>query len=310
MGNKRGSIDHLSEEALCPRQTLFIFGFGYTAQVLAQQLKGQGIPVVGTSRKPAPQAISAEASIRCLDFNSPQIAAELSQATHLLLSIPPSAQHGDPVLYTYADLIKRYAPQLQWVGYLSSTGVYGDHQGRWVDETSACEPIGTSGILRLQAEQSWLSFAKAYELPLHIFRLAGIYGPGRNALDRLQQEKSYSIYKEGHFFSRIHVEDIASVLLASMHLGQPLGIYNVADDKPEASHVVEAFAASLLGLAPLPLVPINEASLSPMALEFYASNKQVSNQKIKTELNCHLLYPSFREGLTQIYQEGFAKTII
>ena len=201
-------------------------------------------------------------------------------------------------------MIKDLAPTLEWLGYLSSTAVYGDHQGQWVDEDSVCDPKGASGLLRLEAEQAWLSVARSHQLPLHIFRLAGIYGPGRNPLQRMLLGKRYSVYKEGHVFSRIHIDDIVSVLLASMQSVQPLSIYNVADDEPEASHVVDAFAAALLNQAPLPLMPFETASLSIMEHEFYSNHKRVSNAKIKQALGCILAYPSYREGLKQLYKEG------
>jgi len=222
-----------------------------------------------------------------------------------LISVPPIPGIGDLILSNYSDLIKQYAAHIEWIGYLSSTGVYGNYQGNWVDESSICRPQSSSGILRLEAENAWLSYARYNKLPLHIFRLAGIYGPERNPLERIQSGKKYSIYKEGQMFSRVHVDDIVSILLASIKKTNPLSIYNVADDEPAASHVVDAYAASLLKQVPLPLILFEEASLSPKEQEFYLSNRRVSNEKIKRELNIVFRYPSFREGLSKIWSDDF-----
>lgn len=222
-----------------------------------------------------------------------------------MVSVPPDARIGDLVLSYYSELIKRNAAHIEWLGYLSSTGVYGDYQGNWVDEESICRPKSASGMLRLEAENAWFSYAKSNQLPLHIFRLAGIYGPQRNPLERIKSGKKYSIFKEGQVFSRIHVDDIVSILLASIKNPHHLSTYNVADDEPAASHEVDAYAASLLNQSPLPLIPFEETSLSPREQEFYLSNRRVSNLKIKKELKIVLHYPSFREGLTQIWRKDF-----
>ena len=285
--------------------SIFIFGFGYTATFFSRKLAQLVFEVVGTTRQPRKNTITDSSSITLIDFEAPDIEHYLSQSTHLLLSIPPSARVGDLVLSHCADLIKRHAAHIEWLGYLSSTGVYGDHQGKWVDEEAICRPKSSTGTLRLEAEQAWLSFAEKNQLPLHIFRLAGIYGSGRNALERINLGKKFSIFKEGQVFSRVHVEDIVSVLIASLNCIRPLSIYNVADDEPEASHVVDAYAASLLQRSPLPLVRIENALLSPMEQEFYSSNRRVSNLKIKKDLNFVLQYPSFREGLAQIWEQDF-----
>lgn len=285
--------------------SFFIFGFGYTADFFSRKLAQLGFDIVGTSRQQRKKAITDSSSITLIDFENPDIEHYLSQSTHILVSIPPVAGVGDLVLSHYADLIKRHAAHIKWFGYLSSTGVYGDYQGQWVDEESIFRPRSPSGILRLEAEQAWLAFAKENQLPLHLFRLAGIYGPGRNALERINSGKQFSIFKEGQVFSRIHVEDIVSVLIASLNRIHPLSIYNVADDEPEATHVVDAYAAFLLQRMPLPLVQIEDATLSLMEQAFYSSNRRVSNLKMKKELQVVLQYPSFREGLTQLWREDF-----
>ncbi|CAM2800574.1 oxidoreductase (NAD-dependent epimerase/dehydratase) [Legionella steigerwaltii] len=286
--------------------SFFIFGFGYTANRLAQRLIQLGFDVVGTTRQERKRTTNHYSAITLIDFNAADIDYYLSQSTHLLISVPPTAGVGDLVLSYYSELIKRHAPHIEWLGYLSSTGVYGDYQGNWVDEESICRPKSASGILRLNAEKAWFSYAESNQLPLHIFRLAGIYGPQRNPLERIISGKKYSIFKEGQVFSRIHVDDIVSVILASIKNPHPLSTYNVADDEPAASHEVDAYAASLLNQSPLPLVPFEEASLSPREQEFYLSNRRVSNLKIKKELNIVLQYPSFREGLMQLWREHFA----
>lgn len=285
--------------------SFFIFGFGYTANRLAQRLIQLGFNVVGTTRQETQKAMTHPEKITLIDFQAADIDYYLSQSTHLLISVPPDAHIGDLVLSYYSELIKGNRAHIQWLGYLSSTGVYGDYQGNWVDEESVCRAKSASGILRLEAEKAWFSYAESNQLPLHIFRLAGIYGPQRNPLARIISGKKYSIFKEGQVFSRIHVDDIVSVILASIKNPHPLSTYNVADDEPAASHEVDAYAASLLNQSPLPLIPFEEASLSPREQEFYLSNRRVSNLKIKKELNIVLHYPSFREGLMQLWREHF-----
>lgn len=283
------------------RPCFFIFGFGYTANFLAQKLSELNFRVIGTTRDQEKIKQNKCAKYELIDFSLDEVKKYLPFATHILVSTPPIAEVGDPVLTNFANPIRAYSSQVQWLGYLSSTGVYGNHQGAWVDELSASISPGKSGGLRLDAEHAWMSFARDQLLPLHVFRLAGIYGPKRNALERILAGKQYSIYKEGHFFSRIHVDDIVSVLLASIKHPQPFAIYNVADDEPTPSHILDAYAASLLHRNPLPLQPYETAKLSPMELDFYANNRRVSNGKIKQELAINLHYPSYKQGLKQLY---------
>lgn len=283
----------------------FIFGFGYTAKALAPKLIAKGFHVIGTSRTPTIQEQN-NLAIKIIDFDSPSLENDLSLATHLLISIPPNSTLNDIVLLKYGDLIKQQAPYLKWIGYLSSTGVYGNHEGNWVSEESECIPHTQTGIARLKAEQNWLSFAQLHQLPLHLFRLSGIYGPGRNALERLIHGKKQSVFKDNQVFSRIHVGDIVTTLLASIQFPNPLTIYNVSDDEPAPSHVIDHYAAKLLYRQPPLLVPFSEAHLSFMEQEFYANNRRVSNLKIKEELHVRLKYPSYKEGLTQIWRTDFA----
>ncbi len=281
---------------------LFIFGFGYTAHFVANDLLALNFAISGTSRHRKYTHDVLSSPYTYVDFSRELVEAQLQNATHVLVSIPPLPDTGDLVLAQFKDLLKKYASQLQWVGYLSSTGVYGDHQGRWVDESSESINPGKQGALRLQTENTWLAFAKATELPLHIFRLAGIYGPHRNALTRLKSGKSQTIHKEGQYFSRIHVEDIAKIILASIQNLHPFSIYNVADDEPSSTQDVDEFAAKLLNVAPPTLISFQNAVLSSMAQEFYNHNRRVSNQKIKQELAVKLNYPDYREGLRYLYE--------
>lgn len=283
----------------------FIFGFGYTAKALTPKLIAQGFQIIGTSRRPKEHE-QTHSALKLIDFDCQNMENHLGLATHLLVGIPPSSMLSDLVLVKFGDLIKKQAPYLKWIGYLSSTGVYGDHQGHWVDEHSACTPHTLTGIARLNAENAWLSFAKEYQLPLQIFRLSGIYGLGRNVLERLINGKKQSVFKENQVFCRIHVEDIVTTLLASILLPNPLAIYNVSDDEPAPAHVVDTYAAHLLHREPLPLIPFSAAHLSPREQEFYANNRRVSNLKIKEELHVTLKYATYKEGLTQIWRNDFA----
>lgn len=281
--------------------TLFVFGFGYTALFLAQTLAPLGFQVYGTSRQADKIKVTCTSAYKLIGFTLDEIESYLAKATHVLISIPPIDESGDLVLSRFSASLIRCAPQIQWMGYLSSTGVYGDHQGAWVDEHALPHLPGTQGKRRLAAEHAWLALAQTHQLPLHIFRLSGIYGPGKNSLVRLMQGKKETIYKEGHFFSRIHVQDIASVLCASIQRPQPLSIYNVADNEPTPSHVVDEYAARLLGIATPRRIAISDATLTELARGFYNDNRRVANNKIKNELGVILAYPSYREGLLQLY---------
>lgn len=283
--------------------SFFIFGFGYTAEFLARELLQMNIHVAGTTRDEKKILQSAKENYTLINFCEEEISFYLKEATHILVCIPPIEKIGDPVLYYFTDLIQQHKKHIQWIGYLSSTGVYGDHHGDWVNEESEPKRIGLQGKLRLKAENQWMAFTRKQNIPLNIFRLSGIYGPHRNAIERIIAGKKMSIYKEGQFFSRIHVADIVSVILATIKNPHPYSIYNVADDEPTSSHLVDAYAASLLNRPPLPCVPYDAASMSPMEQQFYASNRRVSNKKIKNELQITLQYPSYREGLDQLFNE-------
>jgi nucleoside-diphosphate-sugar epimerase len=282
---------------------LFCFGLGYSAAALARRLLAEGWQVTGTCRDEARAEELRRLGIAPVIFDRAHPIADLEQrlapVTHLLSSVQPD-EAGDPALDVHGAAIAAASARMAWIGYLSTTGVYGDRGGDWVDETSALTPTGTRGRRRLQAEQAW----SALPQPAHLFRLAGIYGPGRSALDTVRSGKARRILKPGQVFSRIHVEDIVAVLLASIARPDPGAAYNVCDDDAADPAEVIAFACGLLGVAPPPAIPFAEAELSPMARSFYDDNKRVRNDRIKHALGVRLLYPSYREGLRALFATG------
>lgn len=280
---------------------LLIFGFGYTAHFLTRKVQEINLQVTVTTRNKDALGFDSKFNCEVIHFSEKSIEQVLATTTYILISTPPTADLGDPVLVNFGNLLKKYIKNIEWIGYLSSTSVYGDHQGNWVDESSKSIVNGELGKLRLSAEKEWITFAQAHQLPLTIFRLAGIYGPQRNILTRLKNGKKETIVKEGHFFSRIQVEDIVLVIVTVMQQSKPgIVIYNVADDEPTSSDIVDKYAASLLQLPPLKEVAYEIAILSPMAQEFYSHNKRVSNAKLKKELNIRLIYPTYKEGLVHL----------
>lgn len=245
--------------------------------------------MIGTSREPVKMP-----GVEMITW--PGRTLPLTGVTHILSSIGPNAD-GDPFLASLEAEVIRVAPDLQWMGYLSTTAVYGDRHGAWVDETTEVVPTSERGNWRAAAEAQWQAIP---DLPLHIFRLAGIYGPGRGPFAKLMAGKARRIVKPGQVFSRIHVEDIAQVLLASIEHPNPGAIYNLCDDDPAPPQDVLGYAAELLDL-PIPAeVPFDEAGMTPMARSFYGENKRVRNTRIKAELGVELLYPSYREGLRAV----------
>lgn len=276
---------------------LFCFGLGFSAQALVARLKPEGFAIAGTCRSDAKAMALCAEGIEAHVFtgDKPLDPAALSGTTHLLISVPPDGE-GDPVFRTEGPAIARIASDIRWAGYLSTTGVYGDRAGEWVDETSPLLPTTTRGQRRLLAERQWASL----DLPLHIFRLAGIYGPGRNQLRSVVDGSARRIVKPGQIFSRIHVADIAAVLAASMAQPHPGAAYNVCDDEPAPPQDVVAFAAELLHRPPPPEIAFEEADLSPMARSFYEDSKRVSNRRLHDELGVTLRYPTYREGLAAL----------
>lgn len=282
--------------------SFFCFGLGYSASVLARRLMAAGWRVAGTSRSEAHcQALRAE-GIDAVPFERgrPVDRRMLDGVTHLLSSVPPDAE-GDPVLAEhFADIARR--TELAWIGYLSTTTVYGDYRGAWVDESAPLRPSHERAWRRVYAEQHWFDLRRIHGLPVHVFRLAGIYGPGRNALDDVRAGTVRRIVKERQFFGRIHVEDIATVLAASMAKPDPGAIYNLADDLPAPPEEVAAYACELMGVEPPPPVRFEDAqaAMSPMQRTFWADSKKVRNDKIKGDLAMTLKYPDYRAGLQAI----------
>jgi len=285
---------------------LFVFGLGYTALALAERLAAQGWRIAGTCRAPeriaALRARGIEAHLFDRGHPLADVGAALAGARYILSSVPPD-ETGDAVLDRHGTDLAA-CRDLAWVGYLSTTGVYGDRAGGTVDEHDARRPTGDRGRRRVAAEDGWLALHRDHRLPVHVFRLAGIYGPGRNALAQLRAGTARRIDKPGQIFSRIHVDDIVTVLRASMARPAPGAVYNVADDEPAPPQDVVVYAATLLGQAPPPLVPFADAELSPMARSFYADSKRVDNGRIKRELGVRLTYPDYRTGLRALLAEG------
>ncbi len=278
---------------------LFIFGLGYTAGVLARDRLAQGWRVAGTCRSPDKRAALEAQGIEAFVFDRAHPladpAAALAGTTHLLLSVPPD-DRGDPVLACHGGDIAGLM-SVDWAGYLSTTGVYGNTNGEWVSEAAWLKPGNDRQRRRVEAERGWLDLYRQRGLPLHVFRLPAIYGPGRSALDHVRAGTARRIDKPGQVFARVHVEDIAGTLLASMARPSPGSIYNVADDAPTPSPEVIEYACSLLGVEPPPLVPFDQAELSPMSASFWSESRRVKNDRIKTRLGVVLRYPDYRAGL-------------
>lgn len=272
--------------------TLLSLGHGYTSSALAARLVPLGWTVISTCRDPARADILRAAGVEPLLLPA-DLSAALARASHVLAAAAPDAE-GDPFLRMAGAALRAAHPR--WVGYLSTTAVYGDHQGAWVDEVTPINPQSLRARQRVQAEEAWL----ATGLPVHIFRLAGIYGPGRGPFEKVRDGSARRIIKPGQVFSRIHVADIAETLLASIRRPNPGAIYNVCDDDPAPAEDVLSHAAHLLGLPEPPAIPYDEAEMTPLARSFYAESKRVRNDRIKTELGVNLRYPDYRAGLAEL----------
>jgi nucleoside-diphosphate-sugar epimerase len=284
-------------------KTLLSFGHGYSAQALARLLLPLGWTVIGTTRSDQNAKQLEQTGITPVIWPGSDVQPVIEQASHILVSAGPDAS-GDPVLAHCRDAIAKRAPDLTWVGYLSTTGVYGDHQGGWVDEQTPLSPSTKRGTARMKAEAEWQSIS---DLPLHIFRLAGIYGPGRGPFEKVRNGTARRIVKEGQVFSRIHVEDIANVLMASITHPNRGAIYNLCDDDPAPPQDVIGYAAQLLNVPVPPEIAFEDADLTPMARSFYAESKRVRNDRIKDELNVRLKFPTYREGLQAMLRNSPGK---
>jgi len=284
------------------KKKLFCFGLGYSAQQLIQHLRQQddGWQFAGTSRT-APDHPMDDVEYHLFADDSPlkNIDQILSDVTHILTSAAPNTAVGDPVLHHhYTDLAK--LKHIEWVGYLSTTGVYGNRDGDWVDDETPPAPTSEKGHLRLSAEQGWLKLFHDHHLPVHLFRLGSIYGPGRGHLVNLKAGRVKKIIKPGQYFSRIHVDDIARVLMASLTKPNAGQSYNLVDNLPAPTPEVLDYICDLLGREPLPPTDINDADLSPMMKIFYSENKRVRNDRIRHELGVILEYPTYKEGFLSL----------
>ena len=284
----------------------FCFGLGYSAGILAGRLKHAGWSISGTATTESGAARLTTQGYRGLVFDGRcavhAISDALNEATHVLLSIPPSAA-GDPAFLQFGDAMAQ-SPSLKWIGYLSTVGVYGDANGGWVDEETPARPASERGQRRLEAETQWLSLGQRSGKCVMIFRLPGIYGPGRSPIDDLRAGTARRIVKPGQVFNRIHVADIASALEAGIARPGAGRVYNVTDDEPAPPQDVVAYAADLLGLAPPPDLDFATAALSPMARSFYSESKRVKNARLKNELGVQLAFPTYREGLKALASQS------
>lgn len=291
------------------QRRLFCFGLGYSAIRLARRMAGAGWVVTGTVRS-AEKAASLQSTslqaggVAVVTFGDDRALSDVSAlmaADAVLVSIPPDEAGTDPAFRLHGEDLAA-SGRLGWLGYLSTTGVYGDHQGAWVDETAETRPSSPRSERRLSAERAWLGLTSR-GVPTHVYRLSGIYGPGRSAIESLRAGTARRVVKPGQVFSRIHVDDIAAALALSIDRPSPGAVYNLADDEPAASADVIAEAARLLGIAAPPEVPFDAADLSPMARSFYADNRRVAADRLKRELGWRPSHPSYREGLRAILAE-------
>ncbi|RAZ90080.1 NAD(P)-dependent oxidoreductase [Mesorhizobium hawassense] len=281
----------------------FIFGAGYSGRAFARA-NGQRAPVFGTTRAPEKFEALRQVGIEPLQFDAsltPDLGEALTRTTHLIVSVAPD-EAGDPVLNVAGDALREEMPALEWIGYLSTVGVYGDHGGAWVDETGDCRPVSKRSVMRVVAEQEWLKLGREIGKPVAILRLSGIYGPGRNALVNLEDGTARRLVKKDQVFNRIHCDDIAGALwhLADDNLG---GIFNVTDDEPAPPQDVVAYAAGLMGVEPPPEIPFETAQLSPMARSFYGENKRVANKAIKAA-GYSFRFPNYRVALERMWADG------
>lgn len=281
---------------------MMIFGAGYSGKAIGALASSKGHRVAGTTRSADKMTLLEEAGIVSFLFDgtalSRQLAYALQDVTHLVQSIAPG-RTGDPLLPLLGGDIRKHLPQLEWIGYLSTVGVYGDHGGAWVDEKTPCRPVSQRSRERLQAENEWQALAVANGVPLAILRLSGIYGPGRNPFVNLANGSARRLVKKDQVFNRIRVEDIAAAALLLAE-GRTGGIFNVTDNEPCPPQDVVAEAARLMGIAPPPEQDFETAELTPMARSFYGENKRVSNKRI-TDLGFRFRYPDYRVSLAELW---------
>ena len=284
---------------------ILLLGAGYSARAFARLAGGEAEWIAGTTRDEAGFSLLEAASIRPVQFDGKEISTEMSDvlagATHLVHSVPPG-RDGDPLLRLLPGGLANTMPALKWTGYFSTVGVYGNHDGAVVDEMSECHATAPRGLARIKAEWDWQATGAVAGVPVAVLRLAGIYGPGRNAFVKLRDGTARRIAKAGQVFSRIHVDDIAG---ATRHLAlaRTSGIFNLADDEPAPPQDVIAFAASLMGVEPPPEIPYEEAEMTPMARSFYADSRHVSNAKLRAG-GYNLRFPDYRRALQAMWEDG------
>ncbi|MBN9453909.1 MAG: SDR family oxidoreductase [Bosea sp.] len=285
---------------------ILILGLGYSAGFFARAALAQGWEVTGTVRSTEKAAELSSEGIRTLVFGgfavSSTLAKAVSEADAVLVSVQP-AEDGDPALGPLRAALMM-APNLRWIGYLSTIGVYGDQGGVWIDEATPPAPTNARTRQRVEIEEAWLQLGRDSGKPVQIFRLSGIYGPGRNAITKLRAGTANRLVKPGQVFNRIHVDDIAGVLMASLAQPRQGAVYNVTDDEPGPPQDVITFAAELTGLEPPPEIPFEQARLSPMAASFYGESKRVSNALVKREFGYAFRYPTYREALRTLVEAG------
>jgi len=282
---------------------LFIFGFGFSSTAIAEKARGDFDVICGTSRSVEKverlRGDGYEAEVFDGQATS-ELKAQLADTTHIVMSISPG--EGDLVLSAFPDLLE-LAPKLQWIGYLSTVGVYGHHDGAWVDEQSELRPVSKRSIQRVAAEKAWAKLGQENNIPLSIFRLSGIYGPGRNWFINIEKGTSRRLVKPDQVFNRIHREDIGQAVTLAMreNIGE---VFNITDDDPAPPQDVVTHAHELMGKTPPPEVDFETADISPMARSFYGENKRVSNQKSKEVLRLEYQWPNYKVSLKRLWNEG------
>ena len=279
------------------KKTILIFGNGYVSKFLSKELLNLGWFVYCTSRQAESQKITENQNIKIINFFDPTL-PQIIKSSHVILSTAPTDdQTIDPILDKYLRIISQ--EKFEWVGYLSSTGVYGNHDGKWINEQTKCAPSHFKSKIRLLSEQKWLELYLKYKIPVHILRLSGIYGPERNCLEEINKGKDFTIIKKDQYFSRIHIFDICQAIIASINSPTPGEIYNVSDDEPAPINVVQQFGAHILNKNPLNELLFENANLSKQSEMFFNDNKKVSNDKIVKNLNIKWIYPNYRIGLAE-----------
>lgn len=284
---------------------IFLFGAGYSARAFSRLMTGEAERIDGTTRNEQNFPTLEKAGIAPIIFDgetaSPELIDRLAKSTHVVISISPR-ESGDPSLAIVEEALRRPDNTIRWIGYLSTVGIYGNHDGNWIDETAPCEPTSRRSLERVEAEKAWDALSTRHGTPVALLRLSGIYGPGRNAIINLERGTARRIIKEGQVFNRIHVDDIAGSLrfLAGTNTG---GAFNITDNEPAPPQDVVVYAAELMGVAPPPEVPFEEADMTPMARSFYGENKRVSNQRIK-DLGYEFTYPDYRTAFSAMWRDN------